>query len=123
MFALECRRCRRRLPLYVDAELAPGEMEDLRRHLEWCRACRAAEVEMRELAAWSREVLGRAGIAADPPAAAGKQGSYRRPWRAWVTVALVALLAIFAAAAMLCHCRECGSRRKLSRKSRIASAS
>jgi len=48
---MRCNDCRDALDLYVDNELAPGEMADVREHLAQCAECQSAH---REIVATSR---------------------------------------------------------------------
>jgi anti-sigma factor RsiW len=106
----DCRRAGERLTPYVDGELPPGERVELDQHLERCPPCRTAanqeqgaRVVLRECADRLREPLP-PGLRSRCEALAREQARVRAvsSWRArLVPATLVAMLALFAAVAIL----------------------
>jgi len=62
---VRCPEFRERLDGFVDGHLAPGDVADLKRHLEGCEGCREEERELRDLLSRASALKGEAAPARD----------------------------------------------------------
>lgn len=51
---MNCGRIEERLPLFVSGDLAPPEMDEMRRHIDSCEACAGLAALLNEDASWLR---------------------------------------------------------------------